>query len=454
METNDSSIQTAKSSPLIWLRDSVVARDAAWVLSAQILTALITLGVECLLFRKLSVPERGTLTAALAFQAVLLLLCDLGISLTTVRVSAEYIAKEMLAEANAVFRRALLTRLILAVGITGLAFFLTPALLQFPLNAAHRTQLVWSAAASLLSLSVLQWGVDVAQSRRQFKLYFALQVVAAFTRAWVIFIAVRQFTIYFDEFNALSAEIVLWCIAGASCLVALMTIILLRDTLSPLPRAISNGVAITISQQLEKFGRYAAAMTILTGIGGYVEVFLLQSLLKPEDTAVFDGARKLTQALVVLTTALTIVLLPRAVALSSVAACKIYVKKALLVTIPLTVLAAGGLAITAHTIVPIFWGDRYAASIAVLHWLCLAYAFNILLNPLTLALFPLKREGTIVLLNGISLLLSLAVGVMLIPKFGAIGAAWSVLAVKAISMPAYGIALFWALKSGLCRQSI
>ena len=99
------------------LHGPAAARDTALVLGAQGLTTLIALGVDSLLFHTLTKDELGTYSVTLALQAVFLILCDVGISLTTVRVGAKYCAQGLEAEANLVFRRALLTRLLLAAGI-------------------------------------------------------------------------------------------------------------------------------------------------------------------------------------------------------------------------------------------------------------------------------------------------------------------------------------------------
>jgi len=88
------------------------------------------------------------------------------------------------------------------------------------------------------------------------------------------------------------------------------------------------------------------------------------------------------------------------------------------------------LALLADVAVPLFWGERYASSIAPLRWLCAAYGFSIVLQPLMLVFLPLKREGTLLLLHALNLAIAIGAGVLLIPVHGILGAAWAALVAR------------------------
>lgn len=426
------------------VRRSAAARDTLFVLGAQVLATLVTLAADSLLFRTLPQAERGMLSAALALQGVLLLASDLGVQLTTIRVGSEYWANGLRAEAEYVFRRALLNRLILSASVTALAAVCARALTQFPLAGGSRTGLVWGAAAALCGTSVIAWGGDVAQSQRRFGVFFALQVAAAVLRAALILALLRHFNPDFSDNSAVRTEWILGCIAAGSVLTACGCLVSQRGLFAG---RLSAERRAGVQRKLKPFGRYAAATVVLVGATSYVEVFLLQMLRRPEDTAVYDGARRLAMVLPMLTTALTTVLLPRAAALDSREACAAYVRKALWVSAPLAVFAAGGLALAAGIVVPLFWGGKYGASIPALRWLCLAYGFNVLLNPLTLVLYPLKREGATVALNAANLVLAAAAGYWLAGEYGAIGAACSLALSKAVIMSACAAVLVAALRA-------
>jgi O-antigen/teichoic acid export membrane protein len=447
---NETTPGAAADGLLARLQGSAAARDMFYVLSAQGLATLVVFAVDSFLYKTLPVEEQGVLRATLALQGVLLVLCDLGTSLTTIRVGSAYYAKGQTDEANATFRRALNTRLILAVGISAAAYFLAPALAGYPLRAGNRLQLVWAAAASLSGLTLMGWGVDVAQSRRRFGTYFALQLLSAIARAWIIWAVVKRLkgTEVADEQNLLpklGAEPVLWAIACACCLGGMLSVLLQRDVLKPGPK-FKPDIDKDVQREMWSIGKSSIAIVMLGGITAQIELLMLQSLLTSKDTAVYNGALRFAMVLPMLTTALATVLLTRAAALDSAQACAAYVRKALKVSAPLALLSAGGLALSAQFLVPVFWGEKYAESVPVLHWLSLAFAFNVLLNPLTLALYPLRREGAILLLNALQMVLSVAAGWLLIPRYGALGAAWSVLLVRAVVMLAGGAVVAHGLK--------
>ncbi|MCY3021113.1 MAG: polysaccharide biosynthesis C-terminal domain-containing protein [Planctomycetota bacterium] len=432
METPDSHTDSGLAALYTRLRGSTAARDGLYVLAAQGTATAIALGMEILLFRNLLVAERGMLTAALELRNVLLCVADVGLALTTVRVGAEYFGKGLHNEANAVFRRAFLTRAALAALVVALTCLLAPALVRFPLAAGNRPGLVLAAAAALLGMTATAWGVDVSQATRGFGRYFLHQVVEAALKAAaviVVFLAASG-SLFGKTVVVLHAEIVLWVMAAGAILAGLFSVMLQRSNLRK-PGPMAAATRDELYAQLRTFGRVAGAVVLLQAIGGRVEVFLVQWQLGPVDTAVFDGARRLALVLPLLGGALTTVLLPRVAVLDSPAACAAYAKKAVLICVPLALVAGAALAAVAGFIVPLLWGGRYEASITPLRWLCVAHAFSIVLAPLTLVFFPLRRERTFLLLQAASVVLSIGLGVVLIPRFGPLGAAWSTLVSRA-----------------------
>jgi len=439
MPTSESTSPSAPPSAFAQLTRSATARDGVTVMLAQILAIAIALGLDVLLFRTLPQGERGTLSATLALRNVLLYVADIGLALTTVRVASGYLASGDTTSANAVFRRAFTTRLALASLVLLLAALLAPALTSFPLAAPNRQALVWAAAAGIIGMTLTSWGVDVAQSTRRFGLYLFHHVLEAGLRA----LTVALFILAIQPF-ACAPENILWVMAAAALVAGLVSTFIHRDIFkqsAPLP----PDSRAALHDQLKSFGRYAGAVALLQIAGGCVELFLLQWQSGPVDTAVFDGARRLASVLPIVGGALTTVLLPRAAALQSTAECAAYVQKSFLASAAMALIFAGGLAACAGVIVPLLWGARYDASIPALRWLCLAYGFSMILNPLSLILFPLKRLSLLVALNAASLLLSLTLGFYFISSQGVAGAVWSAVLSKGISLALFVGAILWAL---------
>jgi O-antigen/teichoic acid export membrane protein len=436
-----SGVSIAKPQPMT---EKSAAREGLWVLCAQGLATAIALAMDAILFRTLAPAERGTLSTALALRNVLLYVADMGLALSTVRVASEFFGKGEIDKARTVFRRALGTRVILAIAVAGLAILLSPALARFPLASAARSTLVFACAAALLGMTATSWGVDVAQSTRRFGYFFAHQVVEALLR----FAAVVAFIAIAGKAFELNAESMLWALAVAATLAGFFSVGLQSGDL-PLKTPLDAVSREELYAQLRSFGRYAGAIMLLQTVSPFIELFIVQWQVSPTETAVFDGARRLASILPLLGGALVTVLLPRAALLDSTAACAAYVRKSLLASAAMAVVFAGGLALASGIIVPLLWGSRYDASIPALRWLCLAHAFSIVINPLALVFFPLKRLGLLLALNLAGIVLQIALGLWLIPQSGAMGAAWSTLAAKVAMIILFSLAMMIALKRGI-----
>jgi O-antigen/teichoic acid export membrane protein len=333
------------------LRGSAAARDGIYVLAAQGLAALIALGAESLLFRNLEKTERGILSAAFGLRTVLLYIADMGMTLATIRVGSYFVAKGMLKEANAVFRRALVFRWLAALVVGGIVLLLTPTLAKQLLETPTRPVIVYACIAALLGMTTVSWGLDVAQCRRRMSSYFVQYVGEAILRACAIVIVLRVMEVQTQKLS----ELILWTMAAGVILAAIVSVLVERDAFAD---AKGFGLAAPpgVSAELRAFIPYATAATFLGMVSIYVELFLLQHLRKPEETAVFEGARRLASLLPLLTAGLATIMLPRASALETPAECLNYMRKALKLTAPAALLICGALALSASFIVPLLWG--------------------------------------------------------------------------------------------------
>ena len=157
-------------------------------------------------------------------------------------------------------------------------------------------------------------------------------------------------------------------------------------------------------------------------------------------------------ALNLLSTAGLTVLLPRASALNSRAECADYVRKAVALGIAAAIFSAGGLALAGGIFVPIFGGPNYTASIPILRWLCVAHGIGMVLTPLMLVLYPLRREGYIVIVNALLLGANVVFGIWLTPSYGLKGAAWALIGARVLMALATGALVCRALREQRCTS--
>ena len=421
------------------------ARDGTLVIGAQGVAALIALLIDAFLFRTLAKAEQGALSSGLALSATLLQASDLGLALTTIRIGAKYIADGQREKAAALFRATLAARIVFAILAIAAATFFTGAIARDVLSMANGRDVVICAALGVLGNALVWWGVDVAQARRAFKSYAIQQIAAALAKALAVVLVTGLFLNLLTEHAATS---ILMAIAlgnlGAGAFSLFLSRGAVRTTQTKI--ALNSGESASTHIRLFEFGAYACAVSALTALSANVDVLMVQHFLREEDTAVFACARRLAMALNLLATASITVLLPRAAALDSPAACAAYVRKALKAGVALAIVTAGGLALAASIFVPLFGGPKYTASIPILQWLCLAHGIGIVLTPLTLVFYPLRREGMLVFLNALQLGAHVALGIWLTPSFKLEGAAWAMIGAKVAVAMATIFLLVWAFK--------
>ena len=91
-----------------------------------------------------------------------------------------------------------------------------------------------------------------------------------------------------------------------------------------------------------------------------------------------------------------------------------------------------GGALIARQIMGTVFGAEYEASIAALTILVCTLPFTMSKEVDLIALVVAGREGTVMRMTGAAVLVNLALNIVLIPKFGMIGAAWSTLVTEAV----------------------
>src|SRR5436190_8297126 len=133
------------------------ARDAALVISAQGVSALIALGLSSFLFHKLSQAEQGAFTAGATLSNTLLQASDFGLALITIRLGANYLAGGQRGKALALFRVTLLLRLVLASGATAAALLFARSIAGDLLQMPGGRTLITAAALGVIGSAIVWW---------------------------------------------------------------------------------------------------------------------------------------------------------------------------------------------------------------------------------------------------------------------------------------------------------
>ncbi len=207
-----------------------------------------------------------------------------------------------------------------------------------------------------------------------------------------------------------------------------------------------------IGRRLFRFTRWVVLACCFTAVGQRVDLFLLAYFRVAKDV-IGHYAPALQLALLGDLVILTLfnVLLPKASKLRKASEVDAFVRR---FRLPLFGVAIGMLPalLFAGPAARLIFGDAYGQTGALFAILFLGTAFAVACAPASTALYGLGRSHVIALLEGVRLVALLAGGVYVVPRYGAVGMAWTVTIIKGTIGVASYAAVHWQITQGLSRE--
>jgi O-antigen/teichoic acid export membrane protein len=170
------------------------------------------------------------------------------------------------------------------------------------------------------------------------------------------------------------------------------------------------------------------------------DIIMTRSLVGAEELSIYLGGQKLASVLPILSSSLLAVLLPKVTSMNNDDQVQFFIRKALrflpffsgaiLLCLPFT-----------SFIVNFLLGPKYISSVSVLNAFLVVHAFAFLITPLGTVLYRMDKEKTFAYINLTQLLMNIVLNWILIPRYGAIGAAGTTLATKIIA----GVVIYYVL---------
>jgi O-antigen/teichoic acid export membrane protein len=212
----------------------------------------------------------------------------------------------------------------------------------------------------------------------------------------------------------------------------------------PLARTVGRGDRVSPGAALRRaipLGAIALA-TLAYYRSGTLALALLG---RPAQTAVFATASTVAFGLLMAGNAVTAALLPRLAAARDAADLAAVTRPALACATGIGVVLAAGAAGLADPIVTVAFGSRYAGAAAPLSLLALATAFIAPAGVLGTALIAAGRLRPVALQVGLSLVVNVSALALLVPAFGAVGAAAATVACETVALLTLALAAVRAL---------
>jgi len=182
-------------------------------------------------------------------------------------------------------------------------------------------------------------------------------------------------------------------------------------------------------KKLLLFSRWVAVSTILSVVLTRVDIFMLNKLADKLQLGYYYAAFQLAFVFPIITMSLTNTLLPKVSALSTVKQQREYVRRIVRFA-PLVAVGYVLVAEAAQWLLPLCFGARYQQ--AVMPFICLLSVFmlGMIITPLGMIVYPLNKPHLHVYLFGVQIAVNIAVDYLMIPGYGAVGAAMGTVAAK------------------------
>lgn len=419
-------------SEIIQLSKSKIGRDSAIVLAGNIFSAGLGFIATVFITRALGPAEFGLFSLALTVMSIASQFSDFGIGTGLVRFASLYLKNDKL-KADLMFKVSLKIRLIAGILIFLAGFFASETLavqvfrkpeLIFPLKVAF---------TGTVGISLLGYITATLQARQSFVKFAFINVIQSLMKVTVI--GFLSYAYKLDLPNALLAVIILPFIAFL-----IGSLIIPRDFLK------AKGDEKESFRKLYHFSKWIFVSVFCFMIFDSLGVLMLGYWKSTTVVGHYSAAYMFAFAFPLITGTITTILLPKVSGLSKIEPIIEYIKKCLKFTIPIIVPLIILLFI-AKPLIMIFYGVEYQPSVIIFQTLIIGFGLSILINPISLVIYSLNKPEILAYLNIAQLILTFLGNILLIPPYGAEGAAITTLLVRIIGAIFIGAFIYYIIRT-------
>jgi O-antigen/teichoic acid export membrane protein len=403
-----------------------VAKNASFTLVAQVLARLVRMGYVLVMARMVSEAEFGFYNFGSSLALILTALSSLGLETMIVREIVRDPDRARSYLGSALVFKTVLSAAVLAV----------TAAFGAAIGLEQRSQvalLLISAALVLGDFSELLMGVVRAYQHMEWEIVFTLAEGVFFLFFFSLAVLLRA------DFLGLLVALVLACISQSA---AALWLVCARFHPPLFSRRIKEDLALLRISAPVGLGNFAGSLNNNSG------VLLLPFFRGAVETGLYGAAYSLVKGFGLLPRSLGIATLPVFSHLHTTSreslqrAYRRAAKLILVIMLP----ASAALYVLSQPIILLLYSERYAAAVAPMRVFSLTFS-AMLMNTLGLnLLYAADQQKIAGLLRTLSIALNVGLLVVLIPLWGGVGAAMSLLAANLFLL----IAVAWAIQQRVC----
>ncbi|MCL5994679.1 MAG: oligosaccharide flippase family protein [Chloroflexi bacterium] len=399
----------------------------AYLLLANLFRTGLGVITSAVIFRVLGPDDAGRMAAILGAIGLLSVIGEFGMR----NAAIHFIAQDLRTgspEAYTTGRTFLLSKTFLSTVATGVTVSAAGLIASSLTGGAQTESLIRLAAFSLLADGLLGYSLVILEAHRNFaaiSLLNGFQSAARFALVLVLFVA--------SQVNLVSLLLLESVVPLAAFVYSLRMVpagyLALRR---PDPHLLG---------QFFRFSKWIAVAALSSLLIVRLDVILLSISQPPAVAGVYAAALAVVNKIDLVKVPIMTASFPDACRRVGRTDLKAYVRQSLGLTVAVS-LACLPLFLLGNPIIGLLYGQAYVSPVPAFGVLIAAYLIGLNVEPVAFVLFPLNKPIWVAGKEFIPLVLFLATGALLIPKFGLMGAAWCVLLRRVIEA-ALTLVLVW-----------
>jgi len=387
---------------------SKTLQDLLKVLSGNIVSQGIGFLSIVIISRDLGPEQYGVFSLFIAIFTISIQIADFGVSTSYIKYVSENLQK-----AKEIFQTVVLSKLVLSLAIIFILFFLSSLISLYFFGTSEYAHVI-----EFISLSVffhVFFGVVVShfQAIQKIKVFTLLNISHQFLK----FISILFIAVMFNHQNHLEGFVLSY---------AYMVVFILFAILVGNVKKLNQIKAFHFYHfaAIYKLGFWIFLSSLATVVMMRLDMMMLQKMSNANEVGFYSVAMNLALIFPLITTSLVTTLLPKLDLFLKEKSIKEYIFK-ILSNIKYIIGILLFLEIISPLLIRLLFGNDYIESVLVFQILIVAFAFGILINPISLVMYSIDKAYLLTLLNWIQLPLNYVGNLLLIPLMQAEGAAIS-----------------------------